>query len=273
MQVLIIDDIHALRVHAASIVRQTVPGDLTILQASTGKEGLLLAQTHRPDLIICDICMPDMNGIKVARLIWRQEPKQKILFWSQFHREVYVRELGRILPDDAIHGYVLKSESDQKLAYAIESVLINDNPYIDPSMRNVQARLQSRDSSLSDVEYETLIDITQGLTDRAIARRRNISVRGVQNRMAMLMNKLTRGTEDHVKESAGMEVFNPRTRAIFYGLQRGLIDPDDFAAFDSDIMQWVADEFSCDFTPCQDEANPSIASTATGFQEPLSQLR
>ena len=82
-----------------------------------------------------------------------------------------------------------------------------------------------------------------GLTDRAIALRRHISVRGVQNRTSMLLVKLLKGEEAHVRESAGMEMFNPRARLVFEGLKRGLIDPDDFLKLDDENWEWLADEF------------------------------
>jgi len=167
----------------------------------------------------------------------------KILFWSQYHREAYVRELGKIVPDEAIHGYALKSESDEKLAYAITSVLLHDNPYIDPLVRGVQARLQSKDQSLTDVEYETLLDTVLGLTDKAIAARRHISVRGVQNRLSMLLAKLVGGEDAHLRETAGMEIFNPRARVVTEALKRGLIDTDELAVLDKDLDDWLCEEF------------------------------
>jgi DNA-binding NarL/FixJ family response regulator len=165
------------------------------------------------------------------------------LFWSQYHREAYVRELGRIVPDEAIHGYALKSETDDKFAAAVTSVLLHGDPYIDPLVRGVQARLASKDSSLTDVEYETLLDVAVGLTDRAIARRRHISVRGVQNRLSMLLQKLLHGEDGHLRETAEMEIFNARTRVVFECMRRGLIDADDLGALESELSEWLEDEF------------------------------
>jgi DNA-binding NarL/FixJ family response regulator len=176
-KVLIVEDVAALRQHAARLAKSIAPNAIEVTEASNGTEGLSLARSMEPDLIIMDISMPDMSGIKVAKEIWLEKPMRRILFWSQYHREAYVRELGKIVPDDAIHGYALKSETDDKLIYAITSVLLHDNPYIDPVVRGVQARIHSKDGSLSDVEYETLMDVAVGLTDKAIAARRHISVR------------------------------------------------------------------------------------------------
>ena len=241
-RVLIIEDVAALRQHAARLVCALAP-DVEVAEADNGQDGLKMARSLNPDLIIMDISMPQLNGIKAAQQIWSETPSRKILFWSQYSREAYVRELGKIVPDEAIHGYALKSETDDKFSYAIRSVLLHDNPYIDPVVRGVQARLHSRDGSLSDVEYETLLDIATGLTDKAIALRRHISVRGVQNRLSMLLDKLIRGAEAHLRETAGMEVFNPRTRVVFEALKRGLLDPDEIATLEKEVADWISSEF------------------------------
>lgn len=242
-RVLIVEDQLPLRQHACKTVEQVVPQPLQLIEAANGAEGLKLAQSNQPDLIIMDISMPEMSGIKAAQQIWLTAPARRILFWSQYHREAYVRELGRIVPDEAIHGYVLKSESDEKFAQAVRSVLLDDLPYIDPVVRGVQARLTCKDKSLTDAEYETLLDVATGLTDRAIAVRRHFSVRGVQNRLSMLLLKLVHGEEDHLKESAKMEIYNPRTRVVFEGLKRGLIDPDDLDILEKNLTEWLAEEF------------------------------
>jgi DNA-binding NarL/FixJ family response regulator len=242
-KVLVVEDVSALRQHVTRLIREKIPGPPEIIEAQNGNEGLKLFRSAKPDMIVMDISMPEMSGIKAAEQIWQESPAMKILFWSQYHREAYVRELGKIVPDEAIHGYALKSESDEKLSYAITSILLHNNPYIDPLVRGVQARLQCKDQSLTDVEYETLLDICVGLTDRAIAARRHISVRGVQNRLSLLLMKLLAGEDSHLKETAGMEIYNPRTRVIFEALKRELIDPDEVSVLDEELNNWLAEEF------------------------------
>lgn len=242
IRALIIEDMAALREHAVRVLKR-VCAAVEATEAANGADGLRLARSLKPDMIVMDISMPELNGIKAAQQIWLEQPRCKILFWSQYHREAYVRELGKIVPDEAIHGYVLKSESDDKFAYAVQSVLVHDNPYIDPVIRGVQARLQTKDDSLTDVEFETLLDIAAGLTDKAIALRRHISVRGVQNRLSMLLDKLVKGEDMHLRETAQMEIFNPRTRVVFEALKRGLLDPDSVVQLENEMFVWLTSEF------------------------------
>lgn len=247
MRILIVEDMPALRQHARQVIEKTVANGVEIIEAINGLEGVKIAKMSAPDLTLMDISMPGLNGVKAAEEIWEANKQARILFWSQFHREAYVRTLGRIVPDEAIHGYLLKGESDDKLAFAIESVLLKGDPYIDPVVQGVQNRLKSKDESLTDTEYETLLDVAVGMTDRAIAARRHISVRGVQNRLSMLLSKLVKGQETHLRESAGMEIFNPRTRIVYEGIKRGLVDPDDLPKLDGEVWDWLEDEF--DYNP------------------------
>lgn len=244
-KVLVVEDLPSLRQHVISVLKKVVP-DVSVVEAPNGNDGIKLFRSEKPDMIVLDIMMPDITGIKVAQTVWAENSAAKILFWSQFHRESYVREIGKIVPDDAIHGYALKTESDEKLVHAINSVLIQDNPYIDPIVRGVQTALRQREGILNESEHEILIDVVMGLTDKAIAMRQHISVRGVQNKISALSDKLVKGLDEHVKESAGMEVFNTRARIILEAFRQGFIEREDLADIEREMSDWLARRFDFD---------------------------
>lgn len=238
--IIIAEDLTGMRNYASELMRKIFPENCDIHEAVNGQDCVRLALEHAPDMIVMDIAMPLTNGIKAAQQIWSRMPSTKILFWSQYHREIYVRDLARILPDEAIHGYILKSESDEKFEYAVTCIMKHNNPYIDPVVRNIKSRLTKKDESLSDIEYETLVDICLGLTDKAIARRRHVSVRGVQNRVSILEAKLLKGQNVIARENSGLEVYNTRARAIFEAMRRGLIDHDMLEEMDQEMREWMA---------------------------------
>lgn len=239
-KLLIVEDIQALRHYVAGVVRDTLDVRPEIIEAVDGLDGLRMFDSEKPSMVIMDIVMPEVSGLKAAQQIWKQNPAAKILFWSEYHREAYVRELGRIAPVEAVHGYTLKGESTDKLKHAVLSVFVHNNPYMDPKVRGDKTRIKSRENALSDVEYETLVDVMLGLTDRAIASRRNISVRGVQNRLASLLNKLVQKEHWALQKSAGMEIYNPRTRVIYEALKRGFISTEELLHFEEDMHDWMA---------------------------------
>ncbi len=247
LKVLIAEDLPTLRQHGKTLI--TLVADrhgicvAAIEEAADGLEALRQARSMKPDFVLMDVAMPELNGIKAAAEIWKEQPSLKILFWSQFHHEAYIRELGKIVPDEAIHGYILKSENDSVLAEAIEQILIHDLPYVTSLVEEVRHRLRDKTSAISDLEYETLMDIAIGLTDKAIARKEHISYRGAQNRLSNLLNKLLKGEEGYLKESAGLEIYNPRTRLIYEAFMRGLLTREDLEGQNKEQKNWLFSEF------------------------------
>ena len=263
--ILIADSLPGLRSYAGKIVKSLTERYVNIVEAEDGQAVVELARAHAPELVIMDVSLTQLNGIKAAAEIWHHKPDTKILFWTQYHREVYVRDLRRIVPVEAVHGYVLKNHTDDKLRYAILSVWLHSNPYTDPDVR--QSMLPNPREMLSDHEFETLQDLVLGLTEKAISMRRNISVRGVQCRTAAVYNKLLPnkrgGAGSTASAGAGSvaaghgpdasasgassdprlsEVFNPRARAFFEAVKRGLVEPDTLAAWEKDLDVWLRTE-------------------------------
>jgi DNA-binding NarL/FixJ family response regulator len=242
-KILIADDVPALRQHASTMIHARVSASIEFREAENGLDAVKLFRTYDPDMIVMDISMPEMNGIKAAQQIWSENKRMKILFWSQYHREVDIRELAKIVPDEAVHGYAIKTEPDDKFVSAVSDILFFDNPYIDPIVRNLQIVVSHADKSLSETEHEMLMDICLGLTDRAISTRRHISVRGVQARLGILMKKLMKRSNEAVLDATGMEIYNPRTRIVLEALKRQLIDPDQLQRLDAEIDEWLLDDF------------------------------
>jgi DNA-binding NarL/FixJ family response regulator len=106
MNILIAEDLPSLREHAQQLIQKLLAGkaeSLNIESAATGLEAVQKACAGKFDLIIMDIAMPDLNGIKAASEIWAKDPGSKILFWSQYHYEAYIRErLSRTKPFTAM---------------------------------------------------------------------------------------------------------------------------------------------------------------------------
>ena len=247
--ILITDDLASMRKHARDVVQAFFAGASNgmapvFCEADSGAAAQKACIDHGYpfDLIVLDISMKDQTGIKTAKNIWQRYPRTKILFWSQYDHEAYIREIGKIVPDEAIHGYLLKSQSDEVFAEALQLMLAQDLPYINPRLEKIRERTTTRGAAISDSEYETLMDICSGLTDKAIALKEHVSYRGAQNRMATLLQKLSPHI-DHIKESAGMEVYNPRTRLILEAFKRGLITHDAIAEREAELRQWLFAEF------------------------------
>lgn len=218
-------------------------GSHKLIRATNGLEALGKAMEFDQPNVVSDIRMPGMNGIDLAGDLWQQRPMAKIVFWSQYRDESYVRSLSRMIPPDTVYGFVLKDNPTDTVNKAINAVFIDSQCWIDPRVRRVQARVQSPDSSLSDGEYEVLIDIALGLTDNAIARRRYLSRRGVQNRLRSLYNKLD---ADHIAPSLQQQsdFVNMRNRAVSIALRRGLLNNPELEKEEQLLQQWLNEDGS-----------------------------
>jgi DNA-binding NarL/FixJ family response regulator len=207
--------------------------------AASGQEALDACANEPEPWIVTDIQMPDLNGIEMARQLWARQPAARLLFWSQHSDETYVRTLSKIVPAETVYGYVLKSNSAETVARAAQAVFDEDQCWIDPQVRRVQARTSRPHDALTDAEYEVLIDIALGLTDLTIAERRYLSRRGVQNRLQSLYAKLGSSDIDTAKPRE-VELLNARTRSVAIALQRGLVNAFELAREELLLSAWLA---------------------------------
>ncbi len=212
--------------------------DCTVEHAPNGQVAFELARKLDEPLVISDIQMPEMNGVDFARALWEEKPQARIVFWSQFKDEMYVRALAKIVPPETVYGYVLKSSPREKISVAMATVLFDDQCWIDPEVRKVQGRTGHSQTALSDIEYEALVDISLGLTDNLIAQRRYLSRRGVQSRLNSLYGKLSLDQEQFQSDKVG-EAFNLRNRAIAVALRRGLINAFELEHEEEELQGWL----------------------------------
>lgn len=209
-----------------------------LVRAANGKVALELALTEACPLVISDIQMPELNGIEFARALWQQKPAARIVFWSQYKDEMYIRALARIVPPETVYGYILKSNTRERIASAISTVLLDEQCWIDPEVRKVQGRAGHSQTALSDIEYEALVDISMGLTDNLIAQRRYLSRRGVQSRLNSLYNKLGLDQEQFHSDKVG-DGLNLRNRAVAVALRRGLINAFELEHEEAEFQDWL----------------------------------
>lgn len=236
MEILIVEDDPLHRSYLHDAVRAALPECDMVVEAENGRAGERLAREYRAAHIVMDLQMDERNGIEAARTIWKERPDTRILFWSNYADEAYVRGVSRIVPEGAAYGYVLKSASDDRLRLALRSIFIEAQCVIDREVRGLQQKSMGSIKGFTDAEYEILIDIALGLTDRTIARRRNLSLRSVQNRLQQLYEKLdvyqNPGDDDEGR-------YNLRARAVTVALLRKLINYSALEKAEHDLSLWL----------------------------------
>jgi DNA-binding NarL/FixJ family response regulator len=205
-----------------------------VVEAHDGDAAIRLARKHELKGVVMDLQMPNTTGVQAARMIWAEKPNLPILFWSNYADEAYVRGITKIVPHATIYGYLLKTSSKERLGRSMQCVFVEGQNIIDREIRGVERGLSSKEG-LSETEYEVLLDIAIGLTDHAIAQRRNISIRSVQGRLQQLYAKL--GLLDSPTLDGRAALYNSRTRSIALALSKRLISARALEIAEQDYLQ------------------------------------
>jgi len=164
--------------------------DLQVIgEAANGREAVELADKLRPDIVLMDVQMPELNGIDATKKMVTANPRVRILVLSMHKEAVYVREILRA----GARGYILKDAIDTELVTAIRSVATGDG-YISPAVAgalNDKAKDPNNPiDQLSPREREVLLLIADGKTNKEIATKLNLSVYTVDSHRGKIMEKL-----------------------------------------------------------------------------------
>lgn len=185
-------------------------------QAVNGRMAAEMALELKPDIVIMDIAMPQMNGIEAAKRIRKDLPKTKILILSMYSHEHYIHELLEV----GISGYLLKNSSGRDIIKAIHAAM-QDETFLSPSISKkvVESYLSPRKGSPKEERYKLLSNrerevfqlIAEGHSTREIAETLYVSVSTVKSHRSKIMEKL------------GID--NP-VHLVHFAIQLGLVDPD-----------------------------------------------
>ena len=115
--VMLVDD-HALVRKGFRRMVEDDPEIRIVGEASNGREAIQLAQELRPQVIVMDMAMPEIDGVQATREIVKRVPKTAILMLSMYNQENYVRNAF----DAGAQGYILKNADDIDLAASIKDV-------------------------------------------------------------------------------------------------------------------------------------------------------
>lgn len=163
-----------------------------IEEANDGVECLEKLKTVKPDVLLLDINMPNMDGIEVLQKIHDKNISIKVLILTVHNEVEYL--LKAI--DIGVDGYLLKDSESAELKKAI-GVVLSGESYIQPSLIPLlNSRLVIRDvdkekiESLTKRELEVLIQVASGMFNKEIATNLNISERTVKNHISNIFKKI-----------------------------------------------------------------------------------
>ncbi len=214
IRVLLADD-HALVMAGIRALVEELGTTQIIAEANNGRDAVALAKQHRPDLVIMDISMKDLNGIEATAQIMAEVPSTRVLILSMHTTEDFVR---RAIKAGAV-GYLVKDSAPLDLKMAIAAVL-RDEIYLSPRVsKHVVAGFlhgkphqdESTMDALTARQREVLQMVAEGKSTKEIAYQLNVSVKTVETHRAALMDRLD------IHDIAGL---------VLYAVRHGLISVD-----------------------------------------------
>jgi DNA-binding NarL/FixJ family response regulator len=165
-----------------------VADDLEVVgTAANGAEAIELARELRPDVVLMDISMPDVDGIRATGSILEAEPGTRVVMLTAFSdrdRVVAALDAGAI-------GYLLKDSEPDEVLGAVRAAARGDAPLAPPAARHLlAARSEEQRADLSKREREVLTLLAEGLPNKLIARRLEISEKTVKTHLTSVFQRI-----------------------------------------------------------------------------------
>jgi two-component system response regulator NreC len=190
--ILLVDD-HAVLRAGLHMLLDAQPGLRVVGEAGDAQEAMELAAQLRPDLILLDLTLPQLDGISTLPLLRKLVPSAKVLVLTMHDDEGYLRQAFRA----GAAGYVLKKAADAELISAVRAVMRGEN-YIHPAMTKallddlLPASPASGDpwDTLSEREREVLVLVARGYTAGEIGEQLSLSPKTVETYRLRGMEKL-----------------------------------------------------------------------------------
>jgi two-component system, NarL family, response regulator LiaR len=214
IRLLIADDHNIVR-KGLAVLLATEPDMQVVGEADNGADAVEKAETLKPDVILMDLMMPQMDGIEATRRITAQRPEARILVLTSFAAD------DKVFPavKAGALGYLLKDSTPERLLEAIRQVYRGE-PSLEPSIaRKVLLELaqpggagQQTVDPLTERELEVLRLIAQGMSNKEIAAKIFVAEWTVRSHVSNILGKL------HLAS---------RTQAALYALRSGIASLDD----------------------------------------------
>lgn len=213
LRVLLADDHPLFRDGVASLLRAR--GYEIVGEAGTGLEALDLVRRTQPDLVLMDIHMPELDGLATTRVIVSEMPQVRVVMLTVSDDDDDVFEAIK----SGAQGYLLKSADTRSFFDSIESAARGEvalsgrlatRIFNEFAKRMNSAGPETPDEALSEREKQVLVLAAEGLTNREIASRVNLSENTVKYHFKNILEKL------HLRN---------RAQAVAYAVQSGLLLP------------------------------------------------
>ena len=188
---LIVDDHEVVR-EGLRLALSRAPNIRVVGEASDGSSAIALAERRKPDVIVMDIRMPDMDGLEATKLLTEKVTSAAVLLFTAFSERML---LSRGLESGA-RGYILKETPHATLLRAIEKVARGEG-FVDPALMPTFLNGKDRDDMLTAREREILQLLANGMSNSDVAAKLFISSETVKSHVRHILTKLEADTRTH----------------------------------------------------------------------------
>jgi DNA-binding NarL/FixJ family response regulator len=202
IRILAVDD-HPVVRRGVALLLSTEPDLKLVAEAHNGRDAILQFRTHRPDVMLIDLQMPEMNGVDAISAIRQEFPDARIIVLTTYAGDI----LALRAMQAGARAYMLKDSLDRELLDTIRAVHAGKK-FVSPDI-SYQLAEHVADDRLTDTEVRVLRLIAQGKANKEIARILSSSEATVKWQVRTILSKL--GVQD-------------RTHAAMVGLKRGIIE-------------------------------------------------
>ena len=202
IRILAVDD-HALVRNGIAVLVGTQPDMTLVGEASNGREAIQQFRTHRPDITLMDLQMPEMNGFDAMVAIRGEFPDAKIVVLTTYKGDVQILRAMKA----GAKGYLLKTTFHKELVETIRAVHAGKRALSPEASYEIAEH--ATDDALTPAEIAVLRLIAAGNANKQIADQLSITEETVKSRVKSILSKL--GAND-------------RTEAAMIGVKRGIIE-------------------------------------------------
>jgi DNA-binding NarL/FixJ family response regulator len=214
LRIVIVDD-HGVVRRGVRALLETRPEWQVVGEGTNGRDAVELVRHLRPHVVVLDLSLPEMNGLEATRQIVKESPHTEVLVLTMHHSEQLAREVLQA----GARGYLLKSDADENLLAAVES-LGQHKPFLTSTVTEfvldgymqLSDRSDDTDSTalVTPREREIIQLIAEGNSSKQTATALGVSVKTVDAHRANIMRKLRlRSVSDVVRYAIRNKIVQP----------------------------------------------------------------